>query len=569
MLSLRHKQISIVLFGLGIICANVISHHVHPFRTFYNELAAVIGLLLAAVFLFCKREAIVQPKLVYLPISILLMMMLQLLLQRVYPYQISFPVLYLGLTTIAIFYGSAIASEENAARMLCDGIAFSHLIAALASVLMENAQVLGWDLRPFVMYMAVDGVVAVRPFANIAQPNQLALLLCFGLAAIWWLRQQQKIHGGIAIVFAAFIVWGIVLTQSRIAWLILPLFVIMTGTGFVGQRKEHIVWMLGLLALYALAVFFLPTISAWMGFSSGSVIERIGGRSERTVLAQQAISMIASHPWLGVGWFGFGSAQVDIGANFTPTIYAEHSHNFILNIAAELGLPFAILFFGAFGLWLIRTCGAKSLRVRPEIGLFLLFLVAIAVHSLVEFPLWYAFVLIPLAVLAGMAHGLRWTATETRTVSARSLQAIAALSIVFCGLIVIDFHRVVEGFNEFRRAKNYAQMDLSKISSPRFTLMPDYYDYFSLMRIVPAEKMTEDEIRFVEQTSHRFGYVHILSKLAEIYVLNNRLDDAAQMMKTLHRLHPFYYPEYYDYWRELAKSDVRYEKIFLSMPAKE
>ena len=86
------------------------------------------------------------------------------------------------------------------------------------------------------------------------------------------------------------------------------------------------------------------------------MIERIGGRSERTVLAQQAISMISNHPWLGVGWFGFGSAQVDIGANFTPTIYAEHSHNFILNIAAELGLPFAIMFFGGFSLWFIRTC---------------------------------------------------------------------------------------------------------------------------------------------------------------------------------------------------------------------
>ena len=124
-----------------------------------------------------------------------------------------------------------------------------------------------------------------------------------------------------------------------------------------------------------------------------------------------------------------------------------------------------------------------------------------------------------------------------------------------CGMWVdcAGFHRVVEGFNEFRRAKNYAQMDTSKISPPRFTLMPDYYDYFSLMRIVPAEKMTADEIRFVEKTSHRFGYVHILSKLAEIYVLNDRLEEAAKIMKTLHRLHPFYYSEYHDYWRTLLK----------------
>ena len=194
------------------------------------------------------------------------MLLLQLLLQRVYPYQISFPVLYLGLATLAIFYGAAIARDGNAARMLCDVIAFAHLLAALASVVMENFQVLGWDLRPFVMYIAVDGVAAVRPFANIAQPNQLALLLCFGLAAIWWFRQRQKIHGGLAIAFAAFILWGLALTQSRIGWIILPLFVIISGTGLIGLRKESIVWMLGLFNAVCRSSFFLPTISAWMGF---------------------------------------------------------------------------------------------------------------------------------------------------------------------------------------------------------------------------------------------------------------------------------------------------------------
>lgn len=569
MLLARHIRISVALISVSVFCANLISHHVHPFRTFYNELAMVIGLLLATLFLFSGRGKIAQPALAYLPVSMLLMILLQLVLLRVYPYQITFPVLYLGLATLGIFCGATIARDNAGAVNLCSGIAYSHLLAALLSVCMEIAQVLGWDLQPFVMFIAVDGAASVRPFANIAQPNQLALLLCFGLAGIWWLRQQQKIGGVVAIFFAVLIMWGLALTQSRIAWLILPLFLLMTGTGFLGERREHLALMLGLIIAYALMVFYLPTISAWMGFSSGSVIERIGGRSERTVLAQQAISMIRSHPWVGVGWFGFGPSQVEIGSEFTTTIYAEHSHNLILNIAAELGLPFALIFFSGFLIWFLRTCSAKVMRARPEVGLFVLFFIATGVHSLVEFPLWYAFVLIPLAVLAGMVHSLRYRNSETQTVSARSLQTIAAASIVFCGFVVIDFNRVVNGFQEFRRAKSYAQMDISKISPPRFTLMPDYYDYFSLMRIVPSENMPDEQIRFVEVTSHRFGYVHILSKLAEIYVLNDRHDEAEKMMKTLHRLHPFYYPEYYDYWRDLAKTDVRYEKVFRGMPMRD
>lgn len=569
MLIAPHLRISIVLFCLGIISANLISHHVHPFRTFYNELAMVLGLLSGAIVLFSKRNLVPQAKLIYLPLAVLLMLVFQFLIQQVYAYQIAYPILYFGLCILAIFFGALIASDDGGAQYLCKWMAIAHLLVALLSVVMETIQVLGWDMRPLVMYIAVDGLAAVRPFANIAQPNQLALLLCFGLAGLWWLRQQRLILGQYALISATLIMWGLALTQSRIAWLILPIFVLLASSGIIGKTREHIFILLGLLCFYALLVFYLPTISSWMGFSSGSVIERIGGRSERTVLARQAIAMVSAHPWLGVGWFGFGSSQVDIGADFTPTIYAEHSHNLILNFAAELGLPFALVFFGALIVWFCRTCFPKVMRTRPEVGLFCMFVVAVTVHSLVEFPLWYAFVLIPIAVLAGLIHGIAWSSHEPRILTSRYLQLVSCFGIIITAFVCWDFRQVVDGFLEFRRAKTYAEIDVKKITRPPLTLMPDYYDYFHLMRVVPSANMSPDEIKFVEVVSHRFGYVHILSKLAEVYALNGRHVDAVRVMKTLHRLHPFYYGEYYDYWKSLAKVDVKYEQVFLTMPAKE
>lgn len=55
--------------------------------------------------------------------------------------------------------------------------------------------------------------------------------------------------------------------------------------------------------------------------------------------------MVKQHPWFGVGWFGFGTEQVKIAADFPSTIYAEHSHNLVLNLMAELGVAAIFLMF--------------------------------------------------------------------------------------------------------------------------------------------------------------------------------------------------------------------------------
>lgn len=571
MLPVTRASLSIVILAIGILAANLISSHVHPFRTFYNELAIVWALLLASVASFSQSTwslKVVTPRVIYGLLALLMMLVMQLLMRQVEVHQIIYPSMFLVLGVLAIFLGARFGEAPLQGQALCTGVAIAHLVAALVSAGMETIQILGWDWRPFVMYIPTQGVSGIRPFANIAQPNQLALLLCFGLASIWWLRQQRKLHGVVALLFSVLLIWGLALTQSRIAWIILPLFGLMAGSGFVGRQRESIIAISGLIVLYALLVFNLPHISNWIGFSSGSVIERIGGRSERTILAQQALAMIVSHPWAGVGWFGFGPAQVDIGGQFTPTIYAEHSHNLVLNFAAELGVPFALLFFGALAIWLWRSFSKREMRDLPEIGFFLLFFVAVGVHSMVEFPLWYAFVMIPLFVLAGLAHRMAWQ-TEPANLSASLMQRGAILGLLFSAFVVFDYHRVVDGFAEFRKTSDYQKMDARKIRRPDFTLMPDYYAYFIVMRMTPQTGMSEDEILFLRDTSRRFGYVHILSKLAEVYVLNGRPEQAIVTMRTLSRIHPFYYPEYYDYWQQLAKQDVRYVEVFNSMPKRD
>src|SRR5690554_5166770 len=64
-----------------------------------------------------------------------------------------------------------------------------------------------------------------RPYANIAQPNNLATLLGFGLAAVLYLFESRRLSVVLSAAITALIIFGLALAQSRTT-LIASLFVI-------------------------------------------------------------------------------------------------------------------------------------------------------------------------------------------------------------------------------------------------------------------------------------------------------------------------------------------------------
>ncbi|MEA9980104.1 hypothetical protein, partial [Pseudomonas sp. RTS4] len=74
---------------------------------------------------------------------------------------------------------------------ICLSFAIAHLLAGLLSVIMQLVQITGIDATPAVMFIARESQPFMRPYANVAQPNQLALLFCFSLASVWYLYQRR------------------------------------------------------------------------------------------------------------------------------------------------------------------------------------------------------------------------------------------------------------------------------------------------------------------------------------------------------------------------------------------
>lgn len=570
------KMFSLWMFGLLYLSANLFSIHVHPYRTFYHEaflVVAVLGFYLGfskPLRAECHVATLHVPALICFPLFLVLTLLLQSALRLTQFQYITYPAFYFLLALLVMIIGATWTTKSNGAEKLCLMFSIVQVVAAVLSVFMQCIQIAGLDWSPIVMYMAHSPDTPMRPFANVAQPNQLALLLCFGLASIWWLVQTKRLNGYLALAFSVFLLWGLALTQSRIAWIILPVFALLVWCRVIGEYPLRRTAILLLLLVYVGFVWFLPSIADMLGFSSATIAERVGGRSERSGLLQQAWFMIKQHPWFGVGWFGFGAEQVKIAADFPSTIYAEHSHNLVLNLMAELGVPAALLIFAALLFWFYQTCVARAAAKNNQVAFVMLSLIAVGVHSMVEFPLWYAYVLLPIALLMGMLHQMRWpdqawVITVPRLVPA----AISVVGIVVLVFVTLDYQRVVDGFKAFRQAETIAAVPEAAIAHPALTLLPDYFDYFQLMKVTPKENMSAQEIAFVERMSLRFGYVHVLNKLAEVYVLNGQPAKAQRSLQTLQRLHPIAYPGYFDYWQSLAQNDERFAVVFLQMPKRD
>lgn len=558
-----------VSFFVLYLLSHLLSTHVHPFRNFSQEILVVISLFLSISFLFQQKKSQFSfPALASLPLLLVFMMATQALLGMVSIPNIVYPLMYLLLTVLAIWFGANCFGEDKALSPLSFVLAFAHLIAGLVSVAMQLTQIFGLYLDPFVMYFPAGAQVLMRPFANVAQPNQLALLLCFALASLWWLFQVGRLRAWAALVTAFMLLLGLALTQSRIAWIILPMFALLCGLRIVGERAVSRFALVGLLAFYVALVMLTPYVSEILGFAPVSALERAGGRSERSVLWQQAWAMAVQHPWLGVGWFGFGAEQVKMAADFSSTTYAEHSHNLILNFLAELGFPFTICFFAALLIWFYRTCVAGGRLRQAEVAFAVMCFIAVGVHSMVEYPLWYANVLIPMAIWMGALHQHRW---QTPAVSVpRSLPAVLGLlGLVLVVLVTLDYLRVVRGFKAFNGLAHWSEVSQEAIAKPAWTLLPDYFDYFQLMNVEPRAGMRAEEIAFVERLSRRFGYVHVLNKLAEVYVWNGQEQKAVRTMVTLQRLHPLSYPTYFDYWQHKAKEQASFAAVAAQMPPRD
>lgn len=248
-------------------------------------------------------------------------------------------------------------------------------------------------------------VVAGRAVGNVRQPNHLSTLLLWAAAACVWLGEARPARRPWAQAAIVGLCVGVVWTASR--------------TGMVG---------VGMLALWGLidrslsrpmriGLCLTPLVygAAWGGMwwlqqhyglafaSEARLHDHSDISSSRFAIWSNTLDLIRAHPWTGVGFGEFNLAWTLTPFPHRPIAFFDHTHNIFLQFLVELGLPLTLgltILLGSGVVGLVRRAiagdGASDGAFGRPTAAALLYIVALAgVHSLLEYPLWYTYFLLP------------------------------------------------------------------------------------------------------------------------------------------------------------------------------
>ena len=255
-------------------------------------------------------------------------------------------------------------------------------------------------------WIAISGITG-RAVGNLRQPNHLSSLLLWSCIAVVALLELRRLAWRPAAAMMSLFVFAVVLTASRtglVSVLLLGLW------GLLDRRLARATRAL----LFATPLLY--ALSWWSMSQWAAAAEHSFGGTAR--LAESDISgsrfgiwkntwaLIQAQPWAGVGFGEFNLAWTLTPFPGRPTAFFDHTHNLPLQLAVELGLPLALLVMGLL-LWALGRAAVLAWRVDDDSGrarrCALMMVLMIGLHSMLEYPLWYAYFLLPTAWALGFA----------------------------------------------------------------------------------------------------------------------------------------------------------------------
>jgi O-antigen ligase len=302
-----------------------------------------------------------------------------------------------------------------------------------------------------------------RVGGNLRQPNHLSSLLLWSVVALAWLHdthieralRPKYVARAVSVLLLFGFLLGVVLTVSRtgsVCVLMLALWALCDRSLSRFMRGA----LLGAPLLY-LVGWWSAEQWAQMGvhaFSGADQLNKADLSSSRFAIWQNTLALLAKHPWTGVGWGEFNFAWTLTPFPGRPTAFFDHTHNLPLQLLVEMGIPLGGLVLGALAWGLVRSvmaCFKVLSSERPMVRSALVMVLMMCVHSMLEYPLWYAYFLLPTAFAFGVCLGGGALPAGVGTVEHRNRSLVlpwACMVLVLSACIsVFDYQRVVAVFS--------------------------------------------------------------------------------------------------------------------------
>lgn len=447
-------------------------------------------------------------------------------------------VAYLFMLSLAFEVGAALRADET--RKSSDVPRYTGYFeifwwvligAASLSALIAFHQWLG-NVSPVFEFPMVDS----RPYGNLAQPNLLSTLLLMGVGGVLFLHQRRAFAGWAGSVIVCFLLVAVALTVARSAWVFA-----LVGLSYLVWKVWRAELRLPKWAPWFFALFFLASIFGTEYISQQMALPQLSlsGRFQaaqmnRLNVWEGLLTTVMSGPWYGHGFLQASTAALSSSVRQFGE-YFSFSHNLFIDLLVWMG-PWLGL---AVVIWLVAWVGRHFLQSknRDEIAVWLA-LLALFVHSMVEFPYAYVFLLVPGGVMLG------WVTGQSRQMSCGVDGRWAALLPVTCAAVLLlgsamvfsEYHLLVKaGINDHLRQRHL--LSFEKVDLSQVVLLDAPRDQQLVQRLPVNKMLSADQLRLLERVTSRFPSFSNSIRLEKDYV---RREDAKGVCAVMNVVHKFY-----------------------------
>lgn len=525
-----------ISFVALIAVAWLVPNHYLPWLAAWGDALAIVGLLLLlpSIFIGAASGVRVSLQLSGTAVFTSVMLLMQFATGKLlFSGDAAMATIYVSLWLAAVLAGRFL-SESIKRRNGLSALTAAWLFAALLSVGIALVQ---WTGALSLGIYAADLPPGARPFANLAQPNNFCTLCFLGLCGLLWLYQLRRVNGTVFWLASVYLLLGMVMSQSRTGWLQLGLLI---AWGLAMRVRAGL--RITRLQLLILGAVFIAGVLLWPAMTDALLLS--GGRSlgdqmqagMRLPYWKAMLDAIWHEPLWGYGWQQVGAAQQRVALDH-PAMgdYFEHSHNLVLDLLLWNGLPAGGLIVGVLIWWFIariRTCrDARVVWLLAAVG-------GVFTHSLLEFPLEYAYFLIPVGLAMGAVDGFS-------PVSGPSLRVPRWVVLMFTGLLTALFVWTAVEYLEAEENYRTLRMESARIGvgglvtpAPKLRLLTQLGAFLEFAHTEATPGMRPEQVDWMRKVSERFGYPSVLFRYALATGLNGQPEVAKQTLARICRIHP-------------------------------
>lgn len=444
--------------------------------------------------------------------------------------------LFLCLVGLTVGYSVAVTTrnESTPFTFFVDQFAKLVVFGGATSVIVALVQTLDvWESASVIARMQT----LRRPGSNLGQPNQLATLILFSIASIVYLFESRRVQAVVAFPLGALFLLGLALTESRSGVLGL----LLMATWWVAKRRKIggslSACVVGLwLVFFGCCFVFWPTFfnliqeGSWAGATVGQVNTSAGSR---LLVWPQLVQAVLMHPWFGWGLREVSTAHNAVAHDYAVSEAFAYAHNIILDLAVGVGIPLTFLLVGAAAVWLWR-------RVQAVDNLLTWYCLAVAlpfgVHSMLEYPFAYAYLLFPVMLLLGVLEA-RLASTYVVRISWKIAVAVWLLLSMAMAWSVLEYIAIEEDFRVARFEAMRMGQTPSDYERPKIVLLTQLDALLKGARILPTPGMKPDQIELARRVAMRFPWPATQNRYALSLALNGNANEALRQLRVMRVMH--------------------------------